>query len=217
MTQAYTREDLDTRGIAVAEVADLCRCENPNFQAQVGEIMARKRDQYAHSELFSEWVNYTTVIDCDPKHVFEYLKNPFSLEEFSATVRGVEPVGDGLYRAMDVLSPDTSIYLRFFSHAESGVVDCHCAWDSSNELWMRYHQRVLDARPTLGRPGAVLLWNNCRHPYYSKDNPAPEHVDSGRKRTDRPWVGDFWDHFYDMHAVEARNLQLILEARFGKG
>jgi hypothetical protein len=79
---------------------------------------------------------------------------------------------------------------------------------------MRYHWRILDAMPTLNKPGTVLLWNNCRHPYYFKDKPAPEYVKKPRDRTDRLWVGDFWQNFYEAHQAESNNLKRILEHRF---
>jgi hypothetical protein len=72
--------------------------------------------------------------------------------------------------------------------------------------------RVVPARLVLDKPGSVITWTNCRHPYYD-DNPHPEMT----PRPDRPWVGDFWDLFYAGHTVEMNNLKAILEHRHRNG
>jgi hypothetical protein len=64
----------------------------------------------------------------------------------------------------------------------------------------------------LGKPGSVITWTNCRHPYYDA-NPHPEKA----PRPDRPWVGDYWDLFYAGHTVEMNNLKAILEHRHRRG
>ena len=38
---------------------------------------------------------------------------------------------------------------------------------------MIYVMRVLDAQVVLDKPGSVVLWTNCRHPFYD-ENPYPE-------------------------------------------
>ena len=64
----------------------------------------------------------------------------------------------------------------------------------------------------LDRPGSVVTWTNCRHPFYAA-NPYPEKA----PMPDRPWVGDFWDLFYAGHTLEMRNLKAILEHRHRNG
>ena len=56
---------------------------------------------------------------------------------------------------------------------EARTVDYHCAWDQGKHLWMIYLMRVVDAQVVLDKPGSVVLWTNCRHPFYD-DNPYPE-------------------------------------------
>lgn len=68
--------------------------------------------------------------------------------------------------------------------------------------------RVVPAQLVLNKPGSVVLWTNCHHPFYDK-NPFP---DTAPKQ--RPiWVGDVWDMFYAGHYVELQNLKHILEYR----
>jgi len=64
------------------------------------------------------------------------------------------------------------------------------------------------AERVLGRPGTVVIWTNCRHPYYAK-NPFPE-LEPARERV---WVGDYWPFFYAGHSLELANLKAILEYR----
>lgn len=73
---------------------------------------------------------------------------------------------------------------------------------------MIYLMRVVDAQVVLNRPGSVVLWNNCRHPFYD-ENPYPDTAPP-----DRPvWVGDFWEMFSAGHQLELDNLTAIAEFR----
>ena len=38
---------------------------------------------------------------------------------------------------------------------------------------MIYLMRVVDAQMVLNKPGSVVLWTNCHHPFYD-NNPYPE-------------------------------------------
>ena len=53
------------------------------------------------------------------------------------------------------------------------TVDYHCAWDQGRHLWMIYLMRVVDAQVVFDKPGSVVLWTNCHHPFYDR-NPYPE-------------------------------------------
>ena len=70
------------------------------------------------------------------------------------------------------------------------TVDYHCAWDQGKHLWMIYLMRVVDAQVVFDKPGSVVLWTNCHHPFYDH-NPYPETAPPQRP----VWVGDFWDMF----------------------
>jgi hypothetical protein len=72
---------------------------------------------------------------------------------------------------------------------------------------MIYLNRIVAAQMVLNRPGSVIFWQNCRHPFYD-ENPFKDKAPMGR-----PWVGDFWDLFYAGHTVELENLKRILEFR----
>ena len=62
--------------------------------------------------------------------------------------------------------------------------------------------RVVDAQVVLDKPGSVVLWTNCHHPFYD-DNPYPETAPP-----ERPvWVGDFWDMFGAGHLLETEEPQ----------
>ena len=101
---------------------------------------------------------------------------------------------------------------RPIANAEARTVDYHCAWDQGKHLWMIYLMRVVDAQIVLDKPGSVVFWNNCRHPFY-EHNPYPETAPPQRP----VWVGDFWDMFGAGHALELRNLRAIAEYRHRNG
>jgi hypothetical protein len=102
----------------------------------------------------------------------------------------------------------TKIYTKTIANREALTVDYHCAWDQPDRLWMIYLMRIVPAPLVLDRPGSVVLWTNCHHPYYDA-NPFPGLGPAGRK----VWVGDLWPFFYAGHWVELQNLKAILEYR----
>jgi len=84
---------------------------------------------------------------------------------------------------------NTDIYVKTVSNKDALTVDYHCAWDQGEELWMIYLNRIVPADLVLNKPGSVVFWQNCRHPYYDS-NPFKDKAPHGRA-----WIGDFWDFF----------------------
>jgi hypothetical protein len=77
---------------------------------------------------------------------------------------------------------------------------------------MIYLMRIVDAQTVFDKPGSVVLWTNCHHPFYDH-NPYPEAAPP-----ERPvWVGDFWDMFGAGHLLELKNLKAIAEYRRQNG
>jgi hypothetical protein len=139
------------------------------------------------------------------------MANPYSLLEWTYSVRRLRPTEKpGLLVGVD--AADTPIYVRTESHADAGTVDYHCAWDQGSELWMVYLNRIVSAETVFKRPGSVVIWTNCHHPYYDK-NPFPA-LNHDPKRT---WVGEWWPLFYAGHSIELDNLKAILEHRYRAG
>jgi len=67
-------------------------------------------------------------------------------------------------------------------------------------------------RGEFDKPGSVVLWTNCHHPFYNH-NPYPDAAPP-----ERPvWVGDFWDMFGAGHLLELKNLKAIAEYRHQNG
>ena len=64
----------------------------------------------------------------------------------------------------------------------------------------------------LDKPGSVVLWTNCRHPFYDH-NSYPQAAPPQRP----VWVGDFWDMFGAGHALELQNHKAIAEYRHRNG
>lgn len=211
------RSSLFTNGVPVSNIEGLINAETIDFTKPEEQAKFSNKEVYRSEEIFGQYTNLSDYINCPVEMAFDYAANVFSLEEYTASLRDFRHVGAGVYRALDKLSPDTYIYLKIEAYPESGVVDYLCAWDQGHELWMRYHFRFLDAMKTIKKPGTIVLWNNCRHPYYDRSEDAPEYVAGPRARKDRLWVGDFWNSFYTGHLIETQNMKKILEARFTAG
>lgn len=203
------RPELDPA--ALDGIAGLIRCETSDRDALGEEITELTHSVYRHDQVYGQYVTIQAHIDCPPDDVFAYMANPYSLLEWTYSVRELAPTDSpGLLRGVD--AQRTPFYCRTLSNRDAGTVDYHCAWDQGRELWMVYLNRVVAAETVLRRPGSVVIWTNCRHPYYER-NPFPELCND----PDREWVGDWWPLFYAGHSIELTNLKRILEHRHQHG
>jgi hypothetical protein len=192
----------------VASIPGLIRSESISNNEMGGLLSQRTHAVYPHDELYGEFCTVHAYIDCPPDKVFAYMSDLHSLEEWSYGIRNLVPSHiDGVFVGRDMIDSKTDIFCKVECNASALTVDYHCAWDQGDELWMIYLNRIVPAETVLKKPGSVVFWQNCHHPYYS-NNP---HQDSARKG--RLWVGDLWDIFYAGHAIELDNLKAILEYR----
>jgi hypothetical protein len=167
---------------------------------------------YPHDEVYGHYCTLEEYVDCPPEEAYRYLADARTLEEWTYSLRDFSDVGDGVVLATDKIGGKTKIYTRVVANEAAMTVDYHCAWDQGDKLWMIYLMRVIPAQLVLNRPGSVITWTNCRHPFYD-ENPWPEKGPADRK----VWVGDMWPFFYAGHHVELQNLKHILEARHARG
>ncbi|HXW53908.1 MAG TPA: SRPBCC family protein [Myxococcota bacterium] len=166
---------------------------------------------YAHDDVYGPYCTLEEYINCPPGVVFEYLADGRSLAEWTYSLRDFANTEDPeVLVSTDRIGGDTKIYVKTVVNASAKTVDYHCAWDQMQKLWMIYLMRIVPAELVLDKPGSVVLWTNCHHPYYDH-NPFPEEAPKSRK----VWVGDLWPFFYAGHHVEMQNLKAILEHRAG--
>ncbi len=197
------------RDNALREIPELKRIEFTAREEMNGIVSHLTHTVYPHDQIYGEFIPVHTYVDCPPEKVFDYMADPYSLEEWTYSVRGFKPSHlPGVLQGEDHIGKNTKIFCRTLADRQAMLVDYHCAWDQGEDLWMIYLNRIVPAELVLKKPGSVIFWQNCRHPYYQK-NPYPEAAPA-----ERPvWVGDFWDMFYAGHAVELENLKRILEFR----
>jgi hypothetical protein len=195
----------------IAEIPGLIRCEDYTRE-RLGELLTElTHTVYPHDQIYGEYCTVHAHIDCPPQDVFAYMSNPYSLLEWTYSVRRLRPAGPD-DRLVGEDGEGTPIYCRTVADARALTVDYHCAWDQGAELWMVYLNRIVPAERVLKRPGSVVIWTNCRHPYYDA-NPFPELA----RRSKRTWVGELWPLFYAGHTIELQNLKAILEHRHSHG
>jgi hypothetical protein len=210
-----TRSSLVTNGIVAKDIPDLFTSENNGLEQLKAKMREHAKPTYTREEIFGQYCHTAEYIRCPVDMAFAYAANVYCLEEFTFSLRNFSYVGGGIYKGREALAKDTFIYMRVDAYPDSRVVDHLCAWDQGEELWMRYHFRFLDAMPTIRRPGTIVLWTNCKHPYYDRSvSDVPPYIAEPRARTDRMWVGDVWSSFYAIHNIEVANLKRILEYRF---
>jgi hypothetical protein len=195
--------------IPIDQIPNLRRIENFTKEQMTAYAMELTHAVYPHEDVYGRYCTIEEHIDAPPEEVFEYLADPYTLAEWTFSLRDFgEPDANGVIMSVDRIGGATKIFTKTIANRSAMTVDYHCAWDQGDKLWMIYLMRVVPAPVVLDRPGSVVLWTNCRHPFYDK-NPFPEAAPAGRK----VWVGDLWPFFYAGHWVEMQNLKNILEHR----
>lgn len=204
---------MTTLSFTIDALPGVRRIENCPREAMSSLAFEMTHAVYTHDEVYGRYCSLQDWIDCPPERTFEYLSDVRTLQEWTYSTRDFAPMDErGQVIGTDRLGDATRIHIRTVSNREAMTVDHHCAWDQGEELWMIYLMRVVPAQAVLGRPGSVVLWTNCRHPYYDA-NPFPDKAPPGR----RIWVGDMWPMFYAGHRIELDNLKHILEYRHRNG
>ncbi|WP_330182988.1 SRPBCC family protein [Nocardia sp. NBC_01503] len=195
------------------DVPGVYRIETMTLKEGMPMVLDMTRAVYPHDEIFGEYCTVNEYIDAPPDEVFDYLSDTRSLCEWTYSMRGFERTDTpDLWVSDDRIGSNTRIYTRTESSRATRTVDYHCAWDQGEHLWMIYLMRVVDAQRVLNKPGSVVLWTNCHHPFYD-ENAYPEAAPEGRP----VWVGDFWHLFAAGHLLELRNLKAICEHRHANG
>ncbi len=207
--------NLITHDIPTKDIPGLYSSDNHNLDEVKEKMSEMTKDYYSLEEIFGQYCHLATYIAVPPEITFEYAANVYSLSEWTFSMRDFTYVGGGVYKSKEKLAHETYVFTKVMAYPDSGVIDYLCAWDQGEEMWMRYYFRVINAMPTLRKPGSIVLWTNCRHPYYDRDTEnLPPYIKQGHDRTDREWVGDFWMQFDAIHKIELSNLKTILEYRF---
>jgi hypothetical protein len=193
----------------INSINNLKRADNFPVEEMLVYCTDLTRPNYPHEKIYGQYCTLEAYIDCPPEYVFEYLSQTGSLGEWTYSLKGMQETEEkGLYAFQEMLAPQTQLYCRTYAHKASMTVDYHCAWDQGKHLWMIYLMRVIPAQLVFNKPGSVVFWSNCHHPFYDQ-NPYPEIAPKQRPN----WVGDFWDLFYAGHTMEMENLKTILEYR----
>jgi hypothetical protein len=200
---------MTTNLASIESLPGLRRIENCTKEEMTSLAMEMTHAVYPHDQVYGEYCSIQAYVRCPAEKAFAYLADVGTLEEWTFSMRDfVDTDQEGLVVATDRIGGATKIYTRVSANPEAMTVDYHCAWDQGERLWMIYLMRVVPAPLVLNKPGCVILWTNCRHPFYEQ-NPFPEAAPSDRK----VWVGDMWPFFYAGHEIELENLRLILEHR----
>ena len=193
-------------------IPGVIRIENFDKDATKEIVFDMTRAVYPHDQIYGQFCPINAYVAAPPREVYEYLADTRSLEEWTYSLRGfLETDEPGLWESFDRVGGQTKCYTRTIANPDAMTVDYHCAWDQGKHLWMIYLMRVVDAQVVLNKPGSVVTWVNCKHPFYD-ENPI-------RNRSPRRpvWVGDGWDLFYAGHRMEMNTLQAICEYRAIQG
>lgn len=211
----WIKSDLNTGGISVDRIKGLYRAEEHSRDETKERFDRETKERYSHDEVYGKWWNVNNFIDVPVDYALAYGANVYSLEEWTHGIRNLKHVGNGIYEGKDLSAPHTEIFVKSEPHHDARAVDYHFAWDQREELWIRHYLRFIDSKPALNRPGTILSWLSCKHPYYDRKSPnQPGFVKDAQSKKGREWIGDHWRQSYAWHKIEADNLRYILEHRY---
>jgi len=194
----------------IDRIEGLTRIETTPIEAMGPLVFEITKEAYPHDQVYGEFCCVQAFIAAPPEYLFDYMAPVESLAEWTYSLRQFRPAEQPeLMVARDTIGEDTQIWCKSVASREALTVDYHCAWDQGEHLWMIYLNRIVDAQLVLDRPGSVVFWQNCRHPFYDR-NPFPDTAPAGRP----VWVGDVWPMFYAGHSLELQNLKRIVEHRY---
>ena len=201
------------KSVDINTIDNVRRVENFDKDEMQGLAMELTHAVYPHDQIYGKYCTVEEYIDCPPDLVFDYLADTYNLAEWTYSMRDFgEADENGIVPSLDKIGGETAIYTKTIANAQARTVDYHCSWDQKSHLWMIYLMRVVDAQVVFNKPGSVVLWTNCKHPFYD-ENPFKDTAPG-----ERPiWVGDLWPFFYAGHWVEMQNLKAILEYRYANG
>lgn len=204
---------MDKKNIKAKKLANLFRFENVPLVEAMHKLDQLVKDSYTHEEIYGEYAPVIQYINSPIKKVYEYLANADNIQQWTYSLRNLKRIKKNFYVAADVLLEDTDIYVQIKANPKNYTIEHHCAWDQGKDLWMRYYFYLLDAKPALKKPGTIMMWLNCKHPYYylTDETQLPKHIVKSRNKANRRWVGEYWKYFPAMHQLEAKNVKTILE------
>ncbi|MEV0675139.1 hypothetical protein AB0I60_01310 [Actinosynnema sp. NPDC050436] len=141
------------------------------------------------------------VISALPHEVFAYLREPEHLAEWTYSLRGLaRAAGPDLWRATDLLTPGSEVFLQLVAHEPALAVDLRAG--AADYLWITSSLLVRPAGELLAKPGSVVFWSTARHPNYDSFPLAPT-------------PDDVWASVAGFHDLELHNLKSILESGAG--
>ena len=131
------------------------------------------RDEIPWEQAFGEFVDVNAYVpNLTVQETYDYFQDIYHLEDWTISVRNVEPMGQlngrNRYVAAENMPPGGNIYLLEEKHPESHTVDWWVG-HSPDDIWMHYYIRVIDAREFMGRPGVLLTWVNFGHANFEQD------------------------------------------------
>ena len=166
-------EDITAHTGTTNPIEGLIRIETSPKEKATPIVMEMMRSVYPHDEVFGvlPWYDYRLsarrALRLHDRHCLEewtYSLRGFTPTERRRAVAGPRPARRG------PRWPGSAI--RTITNREALTVDYHCAWDQGKHLWMIYLMRIVDAQVVFDKPGSVVLWTNCHHPFYDRKLPG---------------------------------------------
>ena len=166
-------EDITAHTGTTDPIDGVIRIETSPKEKATPIILEMMRSVYPHDEVFGEFCTVNDYIDCPPDELFDYMAEPAAWRSGRTACVASHPPNspDCGWRTTGWApgaGPGSAIYTRTHANRQALTVDYHCAWDQGKHLWMIYLMRIVDAQVVFDKPGSVVLWTNCHHPFYDR-------------------------------------------------
>jgi carbon monoxide dehydrogenase subunit G len=142
------------------------------------ELQQMLRDGYRAEipwdEAFGEFAEVNAYVpDLTADEVWNFVQDIRNFKYWTMSQYDCQPYGTykgrNRYSAVENFPPFGNIYLAEEKHPEVKTVEWWVGWWDSENLWMHYYVRVLDAEKFMGKPGAIIIWVNFGHENYKSD------------------------------------------------
>ncbi len=159
-------------------------------------IIPNTKDEVPTDQIFCDFVPSMAVFERVPlQDAYDFIANTYNMNRWTLSMRRLEEIEPGLFQGDEDATPTGKIFIRAEHDPQNHLITWRCGHESPQDLWIVYKGFLVDAMPSLGRPGTAFFWTNFVHQRVKED----------------PQLRFGFKCMYAAHALEMANLKAILE------
>ncbi len=184
---------------AVMQQLGLINVEMMDPMAIWGFIASQVTPTVSWDTLYDQFIgSHFFIVDAPQEQVWNYLREPENMNQWTLSLRGVHDFGDDLV-AIERLSPHGLILGDMDVHPESQMIDLRLGkighgHHGRDRYFMNSTLRVFDAATCSGKTGTIVVWISYHHVRYDS---SPEY-------------SELWRLLPSKNKLAAQNISLLM-------